>query len=67
MPTPTWNADRPTIWVKKTALPVRKTPSPIANRIDCRESLRARGVSGISEASQRGVREVIGRDSVRGH
>ena len=34
-PRPTWAAVRPTIWVKNTALPVRKVPSPTAKRIDC--------------------------------
>ena len=42
-PSPTWAALSPTIWVKKTALPVMKAPSPVANRTDCSDSRRASG------------------------
>src|SRR4051794_10153747 len=43
-PRPTWEADSPTIWVKYTALPVRKTPSPNADRTDWVDNLRMSGV-----------------------
>ena len=33
-PSPTWAADSPTIWVKKTADPVMNVPSPRANSSD---------------------------------
>src|SRR4051812_6518078 len=48
-PSPTCAADRPTTWVKKTALPVRKTPSPTAESTDCEESRR---ISGVGPASR---------------
>ncbi len=45
-PMPTWAAERPTIWVKKTAEPVMKVPSPTAKRIDWTDSDRASGDGG---------------------
>src|SRR5689334_11982605 len=50
-PSPTWAAVRPTITVKKTALPVRNIPWPVAKRIDCTESRRASGVGGRKRSS----------------
>src|SRR5687768_4790027 len=45
-PTPTWAAESPTTWVKNTALPVMKVPSPTANRIDWTLRRRASGEGG---------------------
>ena len=45
-PMPIWAADRPTIWVKKTADPVMNVPSPTAKRIDCTDRERASGLGG---------------------
>src|SRR5829696_7617258 len=45
-PTPTCAAERPTIWVKNTADPVRKVPSPTAKRIDWTDRDRANGLGG---------------------
>ena len=47
-PRPTWVAFKPTSWVKNTALPVLKVPSPSANKADWVASLRESGVGGIS-------------------
>ena len=53
MPRPTWPAESPTIWVKKTALPVMKVPSPTANSTDCSDSRRASGVGGRKRSEPR--------------
>src|SRR5919112_2805298 len=45
-PRPTWAADSPTIWVKNTADPVMKVPSPRANRSHWAASRPARGDGG---------------------
>jgi hypothetical protein len=45
-PRPTWAADSPTIWVKKTAEPVMKAPSPRAKSSDWAESRPASGDGG---------------------
>jgi hypothetical protein len=45
-PSPTWAAESPTIWVKKTADPVMNVPSPSANSSDCTDSLPASGDGG---------------------
>ena len=45
-PRPTWAADSPTIWVKNTAEPVMKVPSPRAKSSDWAESRPARGDGG---------------------
>ena len=45
-PSPTWAAESPTIWVKNTAEPVRKVPSPRAKSSDWAESRPARGDGG---------------------
>ena len=60
MPRPTWAADSPVTWVKKTALPVRKTPSPTANSTDCVDSRRVRRSSGSSRSS-RGMPRITAR------
>ena len=52
---PTCAADSPTIWVKKTALPVRNVPSPIANSTDCTDSFRASGVGGSIRESREAI------------
>src|SRR3954447_9503168 len=61
-PRPTWAALSPTIWVKKTADPVMKVPSPKAKSSDWTASRPARGEGGRilrpSEAD-------IARDPVR--
>ena len=45
-PSPTWAADSPTIWVKNTAEPVMKAPSPSAKSSDWTASRPARGDGG---------------------
>ena len=50
-PSPTRAAESPTIWVKKTALPVRKTPSPKADSTDCVDSRRTSGVGPASRST----------------
>ena len=54
-PRPTWAALRPTIWVKKTALPVRNVPSPIAKSTDWTDSFRASGVGGSIRESREAI------------
>src|SRR5690242_19551398 len=44
---PTRAADIPTTWVRKTALPVLKAPSPVENSTDRVASRRDIGVGGI--------------------
>ena len=65
-PRPTWAADRPTTWVKKTALPVRKTPSPNAESTDWLDSRRTRGVGPASRATRSGryldIKKTLGQD-----
>ncbi len=51
-PRPTWDAESPTMWVKKTALPVRNAPWPTAKRIDWKDSLRAIGFAGSTRSIQ---------------
>jgi len=45
---PTRDADIPTTWVRKTALPVLNAPSPVENSIDWVASRRDIGVGGMS-------------------
>ena len=45
-PSPTWAAVSPTIWVKNTAEPVMKVPSPRAKRSDWPASRPANGDGG---------------------
>ncbi|GAA1954742.1 hypothetical protein GCM10009798_12430 [Nocardioides panacihumi] len=52
MPRPACAADMPTTWVRKTALPVLKVPSPSANTIDCTARRRESGVGGIRRAKK---------------
>ena len=58
-PRPTWAAHRPTIWVKKTALPVMNVPSPTANSTDCIDSFRASGVGGSIRASREAIPGIL--------
>jgi hypothetical protein len=53
-PRPTWKGESPTIWVKNTALPVRKTPSPNAESTDWLERRRTSGVGPARRATRSG-------------
>ena len=59
MPRPTWAPDSPTIWVKKTAVPVRNEPVAKAERMHCRASWRSSLVGGITPAGSR-IRTTLG-------
>jgi hypothetical protein len=61
-PRPTCAADRPTIWVKNTAEPVMKAPSPSAKSSDWAESRPASGDGGRMwrRAAARITRQVSG-------
>ena len=66
-PSPTCAADRPTIWVKKTALPVRNTPSPNADSTDWLESRRTSGVGPARRTTRSGryldIETTLGQDA----
>ena len=47
------------MWVKNTALPVRKAPWPIAKRIDWNESRRASGLGGRKRSIQVGIAGIL--------
>ena len=47
-PRPTWTTDSPTTWVKKTAEPAMKVPSPRAKSSDWVASRPASGDGGVA-------------------
>src|SRR4051812_19715292 len=62
MARPTLAADMPTTWVRKTALPVLKAPSPVEKSTDCVASRRDMGVGGTRRRRKPGrdpEREVV--------